>query len=105
MAAIGEPPLIGFPPSENPNHVICIPVPERVFAAPIRPRTVVRVKENVEQVFVTGHRDWYRADSGTHVRPRGPSVEEQMTDTTLTGKRREILEFIESSLRDRGYPP
>jgi repressor LexA len=27
------------------------------------------------------------------------------TDTTLTGKRREILEFIESSLRDRGYPP
>jgi repressor LexA len=28
-----------------------------------------------------------------------------MTDTTLTGKRREILEYIESSLRDRGYPP
>jgi repressor LexA len=28
-----------------------------------------------------------------------------VTDTTLTGKRREILEFIESSLRDRGYPP
>jgi repressor LexA len=28
-----------------------------------------------------------------------------MTDTTLTGKRREILEFIESSLQDRGYPP
>ncbi|MEY2476628.1 MAG: repressor LexA [Actinomycetota bacterium] len=28
-----------------------------------------------------------------------------MTDTTLTGKRREILEFIESSLSDRGYPP
>ena len=27
------------------------------------------------------------------------------TDTTLTGKRREILEFIESSLSDRGYPP
>ena len=27
------------------------------------------------------------------------------TDTTLTGKRREILEFIESSLQDRGYPP
>jgi repressor LexA len=33
-------------------------------------------------------------------------LEEQlMTDTTLTGKRREILEFIESSLSDRGYPP
>ena len=28
-----------------------------------------------------------------------------MTDTTLTGKRREILEYIEASLRDRGYPP
>jgi repressor LexA len=28
-----------------------------------------------------------------------------VADTTLTGKRREILEFIESSLRDRGYPP
>jgi repressor LexA len=28
-----------------------------------------------------------------------------MVDTTLTGKRREILEYIESSLRDRGYPP
>jgi repressor LexA len=28
-----------------------------------------------------------------------------MTDMTLTGKRREILEFIESSLQDRGYPP
>jgi repressor LexA len=27
-----------------------------------------------------------------------------MTET-LTGKRREILEYIESSLRDRGYPP
>ncbi len=26
-------------------------------------------------------------------------------DQTLTGKRREILEFIEASLRDRGYPP
>jgi repressor LexA len=26
-------------------------------------------------------------------------------DTTLTGKRREILEYIEASLRDRGYPP
>jgi len=28
-----------------------------------------------------------------------------MVDTTLTGKRREILEVIEASLRDRGYPP
>ena len=26
-------------------------------------------------------------------------------DTTLTGKRREILECIEASLRERGYPP
>ena len=29
----------------------------------------------------------------------------EATDTTLTGKRREILEYIEASLRDRGYPP
>ena len=28
-----------------------------------------------------------------------------MTDTALTGKRREILEFIAAQLRDRGYPP
>ena len=28
-----------------------------------------------------------------------------MTDTELTGKRREILDFIASQLRDRGYPP
>jgi len=28
-----------------------------------------------------------------------------MVDTTLTGKRREILEVIEASLRERGYPP
>ncbi|MEA3078465.1 MAG: repressor LexA [Actinomycetota bacterium] len=28
-----------------------------------------------------------------------------MADTTLSGKKRQILEFIESSLRDRGYPP
>jgi repressor LexA len=27
------------------------------------------------------------------------------TDSVLTGKRREILEVIEASLRDRGYPP
>jgi repressor LexA len=31
--------------------------------------------------------------------PTGPEA------PTLTGKRREILDFIESSLRDRGYPP
>ncbi len=28
-----------------------------------------------------------------------------MIDTELTGKRREILDFIASQLRDRGYPP
>ncbi len=28
-----------------------------------------------------------------------------MTDTELTGKRREILEFIAAQLRERGYPP
>ncbi len=28
-----------------------------------------------------------------------------MTDTALTGKRREILEFIGDQLRERGYPP
>ncbi|HEX4864147.1 MAG TPA: transcriptional repressor LexA, partial [Acidimicrobiales bacterium] len=28
-----------------------------------------------------------------------------MTDTELTGKRREILDFIAEQLRDRGYPP
>ena len=28
-----------------------------------------------------------------------------MTDTTLTGKRREILNFIDAQLRERGYPP
>src|SRR5579872_1770840 len=28
-----------------------------------------------------------------------------MTDTTLAGKRRGILEFIAEQIRDRGYPP
>src|ERR1700749_790924 len=28
-----------------------------------------------------------------------------MTETQLTGKRREILDFIAAELRDRGYPP
>src|SRR5881409_1685468 len=28
-----------------------------------------------------------------------------MTDLTLTGKRREILDFIADQLRSRGYPP
>lgn len=28
-----------------------------------------------------------------------------MTDTVLTGKRREILDFIAAELRERGYPP
>jgi repressor LexA len=28
-----------------------------------------------------------------------------VTDTELTGKRREILDFIADQLRDRGYPP
>ena len=28
-----------------------------------------------------------------------------MTDTELTGKRREILDFIAAQVRDRGYPP
>src|SRR5919112_1203798 len=28
-----------------------------------------------------------------------------MTETTLTGKRREILDFIDSQLRERGFPP
>lgn len=28
-----------------------------------------------------------------------------MTETQLTGKRREILDFIASQIRDRGYPP
>ncbi len=28
-----------------------------------------------------------------------------MTDTELTGKRKEILDFIASQLRERGYPP
>ena len=28
-----------------------------------------------------------------------------MADTQLSGKKRQILEYIESSLRDRGYPP
>lgn len=31
--------------------------------------------------------------------------EGSVSDTELTGKRREILDFIASQLRDRGYPP
>src|ERR1700678_3703020 len=34
-----------------------------------------------------------------------PSQEVTVIDTELTGKRREILDFISSQLRERGYPP
>jgi repressor LexA len=34
-----------------------------------------------------------------------PSTTDRHGDPALTGKRREILEVIEASLRDRGYPP
>src|ERR1700678_2111585 len=33
------------------------------------------------------------------------SQEVTVIDTELTGKRREILDFIAAQLRDRGYPP
>lgn len=35
----------------------------------------------------------------------GPGREKALADTELTGKRREILDFIASQIRDRGYPP
>src|SRR5580692_11650461 len=34
-----------------------------------------------------------------------PSQEVTVIDTELTGKRREILDFIAAELRERGYPP
>jgi repressor LexA len=37
--------------------------------------------------------------------PGGPRGSEAVNDTELTGKRREILEFIVAHTRDAGYPP
>jgi repressor LexA len=46
---------------------------------------------------------WWFFESCT-VRSR-EAQEVNMTETELTGKRREILDFIASQLHDRGYPP
>jgi len=48
-----------------------------------------------------------RARQGIHVTPvRDPTREaSNMSETLLTGKRREILDFIAREVRERGYPP
>jgi repressor LexA len=49
-----------------------------------------------------------RARQGTDVTPpaRNPTREaSNMSETLLTGKRREILDFIAAQVRERGYPP
>jgi repressor LexA len=37
--------------------------------------------------------------------PVAPERQNDMVETTLTGKRRQILEFIADQIRERGYPP
>jgi len=68
-------------------------------------------------MFVPGTPAWYRQRSnecsaaGTSSRfEQGVTMAKDATQTKsqgeqLTGKRQEILEFIESQLRDRGFPP
>src|SRR5437764_10106376 len=66
-----------------PNH-------ERVFVS----RTITNRCLYLGRRSATLQTD-VRRKGGAHMSPEGE----------LTGKRREILEFIESQLRDRGYPP
>jgi repressor LexA len=59
--------------------------------------------------FATGlnYGEITRRAGDDHARRRGSPIREGnvVTDTELTGKRREILDFIANQLRDRGYPP
>lgn len=68
------------------------------------------VNPKYERVFDLAVLRWYLARKhlfahlGAGDDGRRP-VRETQSESTLTGKRREILEFIEAQLRERSYPP
>src|SRR6202011_3870801 len=74
-------------------------------------RTVVRssanhehlfaVKGENEQMFASRRLPRYPDSKRTFVQPSGVP----MSESVLTAKRREILDFIERQQRERGYPP
>jgi repressor LexA len=71
-------------------------------------RTPVPVKKNLERVFALGTGGCYpHLELAFASRLEGENRDGgfAMTETTLTGKRREILDFIDAQLRDRGFPP
>jgi repressor LexA len=77
---------------------------ERLFVEQHRHERPFVVKPACEQMFArTGARCYGDTDhlfaSGRH-EPGGP-----MADTTLTARQRQILECIDTAMRDRGYPP
>src|SRR5581483_321922 len=85
---------------------------ERVFGGGLtQPRTGVRRQENPEQVFATPRPLWYGSERQTYVRSTAspatdvPDEGRTMTEQTLTERQRQILEMIDKSMRDRGYPP
>jgi repressor LexA len=57
------------------------------------------VKEIPEQVFASVEPVWYRS---ANIRS---TMEHPMTEHHLTARQREVLEIIDQSMRDRGYPP
>ena len=70
----------------------------------MEPRTTVRCQLYFERTF---HERMFAI--GLLARYRdindGPLQEVPMSEASLTGKRRRILEFIAESIRERGYPP
>jgi len=53
-------------------------------------------------VFARRSTCWYRLNEQTFVTGKGTT---NMADHTITDRQRAILEFIELTMRDRGYPP
>src|ERR1044072_8865752 len=59
---------------------------------------------NSEQVFASAEHLWYGAVK--HMFDVGRTrTETPMTETHLTDRQRQVLEIIDRSMRDRGYPP
>ncbi len=66
-------------------------------------RTSVRCQLKIERLF---HEQMFAFGCITQYRPEGQIRKGGgPVETTLTGKRRQILEFIGEQIRDRGYPP
>src|SRR5688572_8542255 len=78
--------------------------------APTQPRTGVRVNPDRAGVLRTGvcqcPGGWVQSIHERMFAARPPSPQEpRMTETQLTARQRQILDIIDGSMRERGYPP